>query len=85
MNLQKSHQASLSSPQQQLNPSSAIQIPALLCIAHVLPLTNESNSIIKWTQGRTGTFHEKWNLDERNNHLVQLVRNAVLEYFSVRT
>jgi len=64
---------------------------AFLCIAHVLPLAQKSQGLLdqiyngqrdeRWQ----GHFHKRWTLDGWNDHIIQPARDAVLEYYKVRT
>jgi len=64
---------------------------SLLCIAHVLPLAQKSQELLKeiyngWqNEFLQQHFHKRWTLDGWNDHIIQPARDAVLEYYKVRT
>jgi len=72
-------------------------LSALLCVAHALPLAcrseealadiftgvdTDSNKFKKRWSGQN--FHGHWNLDGWNDEIIQLARDAVLNYYRVR-
>lgn len=69
-------------------------LSVLLCLAHVLPLSCESKNIMRnifLPLDRMGpwdwpnNFHRRWTLDGWNDNIIQPARDAVLDYYKVRT
>jgi len=63
-------------------------LSTLLCIAHVLPLAQRCWRLVLEISGisrNTEPFHAKWTLDGWNDHIIQPARDAVLEYYWVRS
>jgi len=71
-------------------------LSVLLYIAHVLPLACKSHAIVGHilrTEGRSYSsrwraprnFHAKFTLNGWNDHIIQPARDAVLDYYKVRT
>jgi len=68
-------------------------LSALLCIAHVLPLAQKAwrlrREIFYFSNGSSyepdNSFHTRWTLDGWNDHIIQPARDAVLEYYKVRS
>jgi len=69
-------------------------LSVLLYIAHVLPLACKSEEILKYiflpedrTEGWEDppNFHANFPLNGWNNHIIQPARDAVLDYYKVRT
>jgi len=68
-------------------------LSVLLYIAHLLPLACMSKVLLGyifrpgWTEIglRSHNFHADFNLDGWNNHIIQPARDAVLDYYKVRT
>jgi len=68
-------------------------LSALLCIAHVLPLVQKSSKLLqkifRFDDGSSyepdDSFHTQWTLDGWNDHIIQPARDAVLEYYKVRS
>jgi len=69
-------------------------LSVLLYIAHVLPLACKSDAIVgsffptedrgnRWYSARN--FHADFTLNGWNNHIIQPARDAVLDYYKVRT
>ena len=54
---------------------------ALRCITHVLPLSCEDEMTLRLISGKK--FHQRWNLDEWNDHIIQPARDAVVSYYQV--
>jgi len=68
-------------------------LSALLCIAHVLPLACESETIMRrifFAEDRTQSwersqnFHAECTLDGWNDNIIQPARDAVFNYYKVR-
>jgi len=51
---------------------------ALHCITHVLPLSCSDEIILRVIY--YGDFHQRWNLNGWNDHIIQPAREAVLDY-----
>ena len=66
-------------------------LSALLCLTHVLPLACESKMTIssifstRYGYDSSWNFHKIWTLDGWNDHIIQPARDAVLDYYKVRT
>ena len=69
-------------------------LSAMLGIAHVLPLACKSEIIVKdiLMPGHLAqedevlrSFHGRWTLGGWDDHIIQTARDAVLEYYKVRT
>jgi len=68
-------------------------LSALLCIAHILPLVQKSSKLLQeilYFDDRSSyeprnSFHTRWTLDGWNDHIIQPARDAVLEYYKVRS
>jgi len=69
-------------------------LSVLLCIAHLLPLARKSDAIMGYifhTEDRSRrqhgprNFHTKFTLNGWNDHIIQPARDAVLDYYKVRT
>jgi len=69
-------------------------LSALLCLAHVLPQACKSKRIIRYIFLREDrierwqdmqSFHADFTLDGWNDHIIQPARDAVLNYYKVRT
>jgi len=70
------------------------KLSVLLYITHVLPLACKSEEILKYiflpedrTEGWEDppNFHANFPLNGWNNHIIQPARDAVLDYYKVRT
>ena len=69
-------------------------LSVLLCIAHLLPLARKSDAIMGYifhTEDRSRrqhgprNLHTKFTLNRWNDHIIQPARDAVLDYYKVRT
>jgi len=62
-------------------------LSVLLYIAHVLPLACKSDVLMRYIfhAGDPRNFHADFILNRWNDHIIQPARDAVLDYYKVRT
>jgi len=72
----------------------SVNLSVLLYVAHLLPLARKSDEIVGYifhTEDRSRrwhgpkNFHANFTLNGWNDHIIQPARDAVLDYYKVRT